>query len=84
MSVSDDRELAIINEARELRDFYKSQGQKTIVRLFTEDYDFLKKRKAIHPAMPVGDEIGGLDSVNIIRGQRKKRVRMKRPPSSMF
>lgn len=84
MSAADDREAAIIQEARELRDFYKSQGLNTIVRLFAEDYDFLKKRKAIQPAMPVGEEIGGLDSVQIIRGQRKKKARKRRPKESLF
>lgn len=84
MSTAEDRELAIINEARELRDFYKAQGLKTIVRLFAEDYDFLKKRRVIKSAMPVGEEIGGLDSVNIIRGQRKKKVRKRRPKESLF
>lgn len=84
MSAADDRQTAIINGARELRDFYKSQGLKAIVRLFAEDYDFLNKRKAIHPAMPIGEEIGDLDSVNIIRGPRKRKIRKKRPPEFKF
>ena len=84
MSAADDREAAIIAEARELRDFYKSQGLKSIVRLFAEDYDFLKKRGSINPSMPVGEEIGGLDAVQVIRGQRKKKARKKRPKESMF
>lgn len=84
MTTAEDRETSIIHEARELRDFYASQGLKTIVRLFAEDYDFLKKRRVIKAAMPVGEEIGGLDAVQIIRGQRKKRVRKRKPKESLF
>ena len=84
MTAAEDRELAIISEARELRDFYKAQGLKTIVRLFAEDYEFLKKRKVIKPAMPVGEEIGGLDSVQIICGPKKKKARKRKPKESLF
>lgn len=84
MSAADDRENAIIKEARELRDFYRGHGLKTIVRLFAEDYDFLKKRKSIKPHLPVGEEIGGLDSVEILRGPAKKKARKRKPKESLF
>ena len=84
MSTAGDRERAIISEARELRDFYQSQGLKPLVRLFAEDYDFLKKRRAIQSSPEFGESIGDLDYVNIIRGPRKRKPRKKRPPDTLF
>ena len=80
MSVADDRQQAITFETKELLAFYALNGGPDVVRLFAEDDDFLDKRKAI-----VHRESGDfLDFMQVLRGQRKKKARKRRPKSSLF
>jgi len=74
-----DREQAIISETRELLSFYELNGGPDVIRLFAEDYDFLDKRKVI-----IHGERDSLDNMWVIRGQRKKKPRKRRPKSSLF
>ncbi len=79
MTTVTDREQAIISETKDLLDFYAVNGGPDVVRLFAEDYDFLDKREAI-----THGERDSLEGMWVIRGQRKKRIRKRRPKESLF
>ncbi len=81
MSISDDRQQKLISETRDLRDFYHSSGQPEIITLFAEDFDFLKKRKAITEVIS-GFVLDG--ELWVAKGYRKRRIRKKRPKESLF
>ncbi len=71
-----DRAIALEKEVKDLRDFYRAQGMSEVVRLFSEDFDFLMRQKKIK------DYAGELsfEGREIMRGPRKKKPRKKRPP----
>ena len=81
MSVSDDRQDQLISEARELLVFYRANDQRLAVTLFAEDYDFLTKRKKI-VKLRAGDYLDV--DIQVIRGERKKKRRKRRPKDSLF
>jgi len=77
VAISDDREFALISEARELLVFYKMNNQRLAVTLFAEDFDFLLKRGKIVNQFLDAD-------IEVVKGQRKKRKRRKRPIESLL
>lgn len=76
MSTVIDREVRLMNEVRDIYDFYTHQGNESEVTLFAEDFDFLKKRGKIAPH---GNRYW-LGGIYVKRGDRKRKARRKRPP----
>ena len=70
-----EREIKLMSEVRDLVDFYCACGNKSVVSIFAEDYDFLLKRKKIFQAVDAA-HLGG---IQVSRGPRKKKVSRKRP-----
>ena len=81
MSISDDRQNKLISDTRDLRNFYRYNAQPEIITLFAEDFDFLKKRKAI---VDVKDGFLLDGEFFVVKGQRKKKVRKRRPKECLF
>ena len=77
MSAADDRQREIVKEVEDIIQTYRLADKPEIVTLFAEDYDFLEKREAI-------DSLGLLKGMSIVRGQRKRKKRRKRPPEFNF
>ncbi len=74
---ADDRQRAIVKEVKDIIHTYKLAEKPEVVTLFAEDYDFLDKREAI-------DSLGCLRGMKVVRGQRKRKARRKRPPEFKF
>ncbi len=72
MTTALDRENTLLKEVEEVRAIYKLNGLTQPIRMFAEDYDFVKKRGSLH-------KFG-----SVVRGDRKKRRKAKRPPESIL
>lgn len=77
---NESRYAAIETEVRDLYNFYKANSMPETVRLFKEDFQFLKKKGKL---MEFGSEIT-FAGYRVSEGPPKKKPRKKRPPEFKF
>ena len=83
MSTADDKQRRLETDARELLKFYRAQRISSPITIFAEDFDWLLKREAIKEY----EAYEGLwldKDIPVRRGDRKRKVRKKRPPEFAF